>query len=81
MKDNMDERALIVARLRAVADQIEAGTSQEEAVKKELLERIKKEVVETIRKSPEFKGKDPEEVWRRIEPAIRVDVKKVFCSA
>jgi ClpP class serine protease len=76
----MNERTMIAARLRVIADQIEAGTPEEESMKREMLDNIKKEFVKIVKDYPAYKDKDPEEIWKRIEPAIKVEVKRVFSS-
>jgi hypothetical protein len=77
---DVNERPRIAARLRVIADQVESGTSEEEAMKNEFMENIKRELVKVVKDHPAYKDMDPEEVWRRIEPAIRVDVKRVFSA-
>jgi len=76
----MSERAKIATRLRVIADQIEAGTPEEEHLKKELLENIKKEMVKSVKEHPAYRDKDPEEIWKKIEPAIKVEVKRIFSA-
>lgn len=76
----MSEREMIAARLHLIADQIE-GDSQEDILKKEFLENLKKNFVEKIKSDPNLlKNRDPEQVWRAIEKAIRVDIKRILCA-
>ena len=76
----MVDRGRIAARLRLVADQIEAGTPEEEAMKRELLDTIKKQIVRIVKDNPAYRDRDPEEIWNRIAPALKVEVKKVLSA-
>ena len=76
----MSERAMIAASLHLIADQIVSGTPEEESIKRELLDNIKKEFVKVVKEHPAYRDKDPEEIWKRIEPAIKVEVRKVLSA-
>jgi hypothetical protein len=71
---------MIAARLHLIADQIVSGTPEEESIKRELLDNIKKEFVKVVKEHPAYRDKDPEEIWKRIEPAIKVEVRKVLSA-
>ena len=79
MKENIRAAA---ERLRMIADQMELqASSEEEQVKREMLEKWKKSFMEMARKDPRLKGRDLEQMWRDFQKCVSVDVKRILCAS
>lgn len=75
----MADRARIAAELRVIASQIE-NDPEAEQLKKEIMEETKKKFLELARNNPHYKNRDPEQIWKALEKAITVDIKRILCA-
>jgi len=75
----MNETAIIAANLRAIAAEIEASqTEDEKQMEKEFKEDLKKKFIELTKDDPNYKNKDPEQIWQALEKAITFSVKRIL---
>jgi hypothetical protein len=78
----MDERIRIATQLRAIAAQIENDmTDDEREVKEHLLNEAKKGFYKLFKSDPANKGRNVDEVWKALEKAITLDVKRIYCAS